>query len=293
MRRAFRMSAVICVCAGTIAGQPAGTLHRHVTGLAVRLPATWTAQDDTGAVVLVPPGADTTEVYVAVTQTGYSSADESQFVEALSAGFMQRGVQVVAAGERETFTAGARPASRYTWEMVDPAAQKRYVLRLYRSSAGSRAFVIVAMGPADVVRSCDANLRQVLAGMDFATPEISAGAPLADATPLAQQWLAKLRGRVVKQFISGGGAAGQKVLSLASDGTYSFRSSVAIAADVPGVSASATGRKATARRWHIAERNGRAFLQLVDENGETQLLSLTVDSRNWYLNGEKAFAVDQ
>ena len=304
MLRAVPIAAVLLLGAISVCAQPTGNttaaIHRHATGLGLRLPPEWTAQDDADAVLLLPPGvrlaamgADITGLFVAITQAGYTTVDEAGIVNGLSAGFMKRGGQLVRSGEREAFTAGSRTASLYTWEFVEPASQKQYGLRLYLSPSGSRAFVVAAIGPADVVRSRDAALRQILTGMDFEVPGIASGGPLADGTPLAQKWLAKLRGKTVKQFISGGGAAGQKVWLLGDDGKYTFRSSVAIAADVAGVSASATGRKSASGRWHIGETNGRAFLQLVGENGESQLLSLTMDDRNWYLNGDKAFAVDQ
>src|SRR5437879_4784873 len=105
MLRALRMSAALWLWVNTAASQPSGAVHRHVTGLSVRLPLNWSARDNTEAVVLLPPGADTkAEVYMAVTQTGYSSAEEGQFLEAISAGFLRRGTQPVA--EREPFEAG-------------------------------------------------------------------------------------------------------------------------------------------------------------------------------------------
>jgi hypothetical protein len=300
MLYAFRVSLTLLLWVSAIwaqsPGNAKGAVHRHVTGLGLRLPPSWSAQDQAEAVHIVPSGvdanADLTELYVAATQEGYSSVQEAQFVQALSAGFVGSGGKLVSSGDREIFTAGNRAASLYTWEVAD-ASQKQYLLRLYLSPEGSRAFVVVAAGPLDLVRSRDSALRQILTSMTFDAPAIAAGSALADGTPLAQKWLAKLRGKTVKQFISGGGAAGEKVLVLGSDGAYSFRGSVAIAADVPGVSVSSIGRKSTSGRWHIGESSGRAFLQLVNENGEQQLLSLTMDDRNWYLNGEKAFAVDQ
>src|SRR4051812_27849759 len=208
MLRAIRISCILFLWANSVAGQVTGVVHRHVTGLGVRLPLNWSVEDQPEAIILSPPGAGAAEIYVAVSQTGYSIADERQFVEQMSAGFMRRGAQLVRPVEREAFTAGARPAALHIWGVVGAATEKRYGLRMYLSSMGSRAFAIVAMGPADLVRSHDSELRQVLSGMDFAAYEMPAGAPLADGTPLAQQWLAKLRGKAVKQFISGGGAAG-------------------------------------------------------------------------------------
>ena len=103
---------------------------------------------------------------------------------------------------------------------------------LYLPSA-DRAFAVVALGETERVRSHVASLRQIASSLEHRTPRIATSGPLADNTQAAQLWLQKLRGKTVKQFISGAGTAGERVRVLAADGTYTYRSNVAIVADVP------------------------------------------------------------
>jgi hypothetical protein len=79
---------------------------------------------------------------------------------------------------------------------------------------------------------------------------------------------------------------------LNADGSYWFRSSSMVSIDVPGASASSTGGNGVQGRWRISEANGNVFLQVQLASGETRQYRITQDARNWYLNGEKAFAVD-
>jgi hypothetical protein len=270
---------------------------RSESALVLRLPGGWRAQDHVNGVLLMPPGvqidpssANNTEVYLAVTQQGYDPQEEVQFAEQISSAFLQNGVET--AGVRKETLPGSRGGSVYTWDLRDPASGRNISLQIHVLPAGSRVFGVLAFGESDRVRNNSAALKQIASTMTYAAPVVTPGGPLADDTPLAQRWLQKLRGKVVKQFIGGGGAAGQKTLHLRSDGTWTYRSSVAIAADVPGVSASSTSRNAASGRWRIHERNGHVVLQLTTDSGESELLTLTDDGRQWYLNGDKAFAVD-
>jgi hypothetical protein len=294
--------AVTAVSAQTPASPAPATLHKNPAGLQLRLPAGWTATNNGEGILLLPQdvtfdpsGENIQELYVAGTETGYTTEQERQVVEQLSAGFLKGGMTVVRVRERQAFTAGRRNAAAYTWELREPGKPSLYAMTVYLAPAGSRVFVLLALGELDRVRSRDAVLRNVLAEMDHAAP--ATAGPLADSTPAAQQWLAKLRGKLVRQFIGGAGTAGERRWLLREDGTYQFRSSVAIAADIgpygeaPSASAGSTGRSANSGRWRIVDQNGKCFLQLVADNGETRLLSLVPGSPNWFLNGEKAFAV--
>jgi hypothetical protein len=267
--------------------------------LRLRLPQGWSAHEREKGILLVPPGAsidlsreDNTEAYFALVQTGFHPSEEAAFAKEVSAAFLQGGAQIVRGGTRQPLSASGRSGSLYAWDLRDPATRKAISFDMYIFPAGDRALAVVAIGETERVRSHVVSLRQIAGSLQHHAPRIAANAPLADNTQVAQFWLQKLRGKTIKQFIGGGGAVGQRVRQLAADGTYSYRSSVAIVAEVPGASASSTSRNANTGRWRIVDRNGLAFLQIVLNDGDTQLLSLTADRRFWYLNGEKAFAVD-
>ena len=57
-------------------------------------------------------------------------------------------------------------------------------------------------------------------------------------------------------------------------------------------SASSTGGHNAQGRWSIREAGGEVFLEVHYNSGETRQFRITQDTRNWYLNGEKAFAVN-
>ena len=269
------------------------------TGLSLRLPQGWSAQDQEQGVLLSPPGAsidlsreDNTEAYFALLQTQFQASEEATFAKQVSTAFLQGGAQITRGGTRQPLSASGRSGSLYAWDLRDPLTGKAMSFDIYIFPAGDRAFAVVALGETERVRSHSPSLRQIAGSLEHRTPPATAGGPLGDNTQAAQFWLQKLRGKVVKQFISGAGTAGERVRFLAADGTYTYRSNVAIVAEVPGASASALGRKATSGRWRVVDRNGDVFLQLVTTDGNTQLLSLTTAGRFWYLDGEKAFAID-
>jgi hypothetical protein len=115
---------------------------------------------------------------------------------------------------------------------------------------------------------------------------------LADNTPLAQQWLQKLRGKMIRQFYASQGMSSDKRHYLNADGTYSYRRNSMVAIDVPGASASSIGNNNSAGRWRIRDVGGQVMLEVHYNSGETGQFRITQDARNWYLDGEKAFAVE-
>jgi hypothetical protein len=217
-------------------------------------------------------------------------------------------------GDRESFQVRARAASSYTWEFRNPQTGKDTAARFYLVPQQSRIFVIVAAGEAQRIYNRDAQMRETAGTMELAAAAMAtrppapkqpavaaapaAGGPLADDTPAAQQWLQKLRGKVIKQFIGGGGMTGEKTRYLAPDGTYSMRGNSVVAIDVgpyggaPTASASSISKQSVTGRWKIRDVNGQIFLQITTNDGNTSMLRITRDNRYWYLNGDKAFAVD-
>lgn len=256
----------------------AASAHVHPKGFSIEPAVGWRAQDNDGGVMLIPAGAVANEeVYVATLQDGYSAAEEAKSVRELSQAFLQNGGQIRRAGEREAIGNGAA----YYWEIVEPRTRAVAGLKIYFAPVGTRAQVIVAYGMAQRVAGRDAELRGMLATMR-----------VGDSSALAEQWSRKLQGKMIRQFHAYSGMSSDKRHMLNADGSYWFRSSSMVAIDVPGASASSTGRNGVQGRWRISEANGNVFLQVQLAGGETRQYRITQDARNWYLNGEKAFAVD-
>jgi hypothetical protein len=80
---------------------------------------------------------------------------------------------------------------------------------------------------------------------------------------------------------------------LNADGSYAFSSSSMVSVDVAGASGGSYGKDDQRGRWSIVERGGAPYLQILYISGESRLLAITADATNWYLNGEKAFAVER
>jgi hypothetical protein len=301
--------------------------HRHESGMEITLPASWMAEDNQQGTILLPPGGaintgsdENQEFYVAQMVDDYDPLEEESSIEKLSTAFVLSGAPMRRAGEREALQIRDRNVSVYTWEFTDPETATDLAVRFYIIPDQNRAFLLVAAGEMQRVYGKDSVLREAAASMTYRSSEVSdasmaanevkttpeakppqalkTGGPLADNTPIAQQWLQKLRGRVIRQFIGGGGVSGERSSYLAPDGTYTMRGSASMAVDVggygeaPDASASSVSRNTMSGRWYIRDRNGEPHLQITLNNGQILLLAITWDNRNWYLDGVKSFAVD-
>jgi hypothetical protein len=262
--------------------------HVHPKGFSVQPAAGWTARDNEQGVLLAPAGAADDEVYVAALQDGYSQAEEAKTVRELSQAFLQNVRDIRRNGERQAIGNGAA----YYWEMVDPQTGKVAGLKIYFVPRGTQANVIVAFGAAQRIQPRDQDLRQMLASMQTAAAQPMAAGALADSTAAAQQWLAKLKGKMIRQFHTYQGMSSDKRHYLNADGTYRFVSSSMVSVDVSGASGLSTGSNGEQGRWSIGEVGGQVYLKIQYRDGRTGQYRLTRDDRNWYMNGEKAFAVE-
>ncbi|MCA2969162.1 MAG: hypothetical protein INH43_11655 [Acidobacteriaceae bacterium] len=266
------------------AAAPAGgAAHRHASGFSVVPPAGWTAADKDQAILLQPPDGVADEVYMALVQEGYNAAEESAAVRQLSEMFLAKAANVRRSGDREAIPGGAA----YHWEVVHPETRQMAGLSIYVAPQGSRAHLVVAAGPVDRVRARQPLLGPVVQSIRYAAP------PAGATSPLTRQWEQKLRGKVVRQFWASQGMSSDKRHYLNADGTYAFESSSMVSVDVAGASGGSYGKDDRRGRWSIVERGGAPYLQILYNSGESRLLAITADATNWYLNGEKAFAVER
>src|ERR1051325_3734673 len=117
MGRSSLIAAVFVTLATSLAAQvPAvSQIHKHESGLRLRVPPNWAVQDDEQGMILLPPGVtydpgreQNPEVYFAATDPGFKASEERKFVEEVSHGFVGSGTVVIRSGERQVFTAGSR-----------------------------------------------------------------------------------------------------------------------------------------------------------------------------------------
>lgn len=264
-------------------GSATGPIHRHANGFSVQPPAGWSATDKDQGVLMKPPGAAAEEVYFALVQEGYTPQEEIASVRQLSEAFLKNTTSVRRAGDREAFSGG----SAYHWEVINPQTRQLVALSIYVVPNGSRANVIIAAGPAENVRAQQPALIPVAQSIRYQPP------PPGVMSGVTRPWDQKLRGKVVRQFWASQGMSSDKKHYLNADGSYAFWSSSMVSVDVPGASAGSFGKDNQRGRWSIIERAGAPYLQVTYNSGESKLFAITQDSTNWYLNGEKAFAVER
>jgi len=264
------------------APRPAGPAHRHASGFSVEPPPGWTAADKDQGILLQPPDAAADEAYFALLQEGYSAAEESAAVQQLSQAFLANAGAVRRSGDREPIAGGAA----YHWEVLNPQTRQFAALSIYVIASGSRAHLLVAAGPVERVRARQAMLVPVVQSIRYVPP------PPGALSPVTRAWDQKLRGKVVRQFWASQGMSTDKKHFLNADGSYAFSSSSMVSVDVAGASGGSYGKDNLRGRWSLIERAGAPYLQVIYTNGESRLFAITQDSTNWYLNGEKAFAID-
>ncbi len=273
-----------------------GTVYRHALGVSLRLAPGWTGTDNPNGIILLPAGArfeagrnDNPELYIAIVKEGHSPAEEAQLVQGLSESFTRGTGNVQRSGVREAMSFGPRQGAVYRWDIRDPQLRRNVAFDIFGASEGGRYFAFISVGTAELVRPREAEVRQMLASMTFEVPKAG---PLSDATPLAQQWLQKLKGRMIRQMYAYSGMSSDKYHYINADGSYVYKSSSMVSVDVAGASGMSSGGNANRGRWKIRDVSGQVFLEVQYLSGETKMMRITQDERNWYLNGEKAFAVD-
>jgi hypothetical protein len=274
---------------------PDGQVVQSSLGYTFRIPPGWTSTETPEGVMLLPGGVtfnpnrnDNPEVYLGLLRSDYDAAGEAQAVRQLSAGFARNGG---AGGQRQATTFGTRQGAIYRWELRDPQGRIS-AFDVFLVPEGRRAFILIAAGEKARVRAQDASVRQIVSTVAFTAPRLEAGGPLADSTPLAQRWLARLRGKAVRQFWASQGMSSEKKHWLNADGTYAYNSSSMVSIDVAGASALSTGGDDSRGRWRIRDLGGEVFLEVTYNNGTVSRMPITEVSPNWLLNGEKAFIVD-
>lgn len=266
----------------------------HSSGYSLPLPAGWTAQEQPDGALLLPPGAtfnpnsqNNAEAYIITAREGYDPQEEASVVAQLSNAVAQSGGS---GGQRQPARFGNRSGSIYRWDMRNPSTGQPVGFDIYLASEASAAYILIAVGEPARIRTHEATLRSVLSGA--APPKAPPAGVLSDNTPLAQRWLAKLRGKRVRQFWASQGMSSDKSHYLNADGTYRLQSSSMVAVDVPGASASSIGRGNETGRWYIRDVGGRVVLEVRYTNGTSTQMRIHEEAPNWFLNGEKAFAVD-
>ena len=145
-------------------------------------------------------------------------------------------------------------------------------------------------------------LEQLAASVRFSTP--AAGRPpsgqAAPARPaesgLTRAWTELLSGMMLRFLSSSGDSSGgtsaSRTLHLCSDGSFGYRGSSLVTADVPGVSGFAGDRDQATGRWRLeSPTQTTVVLVLAVDGGGTQRVQVGYDGSRTFVDGERWFRV--
>jgi hypothetical protein len=139
--------------------------------------------------------------------------------------------------------------------------------------------------------------REISPRSDSSDPDRGPSAAAGERSPLAQQWMQHLGGKRVTFISRGGGSGGgwqqRADYFLCSNGTFYYRESSSVAAEVPGVIGHAGGRDSGQGTWRVAERAGRAFVEYRLTDGTTGVAELEFREGGTYVDGTRAYVTDQ
>lgn len=152
---------------------------------------------------------------------------------------------------------------------------------------------------ATVAASVASGAGAMSASGDVARQNASPSAPA--ITPLVQEWMNHLGGRKVTYIDSyndgsGGGFSDRWEAYICSDGSFHFRSSSSMSADVGGVFGNSSGSDSFSGRWRIIEHSGQAVLQYQQEHEvgteQGQWVALGYQNGATYFDGTRVYVTD-
>lgn len=284
--------------------QSADRAVQHSSGLRLKLAEGWTAVSRDAGYLLVPPGGaqptgaeKNEDTYFAGMQEGADANLEAQLVKNLRETFVKAAEGGKTQERKDAFAAGTRAGTRYQWDLEDGKTRQRYLFTLYLVPNGTRMLFALGFSKAAEGATRDAAVRAMAESLAVDAVAVKAAlgpsGALSDGSAQAAPWVAKLKGKVVRQFHNYSGMSSEKWYYLNADGTYEYRSTSMVSVEVPGASGMSAGSNDNTGWWQVKVVNGELFLAVRYRNGKTDLMPITQDAKNWFLNGQKAFAVDR
>lgn len=135
-------------------------------------------------------------------------------------------------------------------------------------------------------------------GVPAPSPAPGGVASQREDTPLLNEWLGHLRGKrltYMDSYASGGGSGGYSdrwEADLCSDGTFIYRSSSMVSADVGGVGGYSAGSGGARGIWRLVEQRGQAVLQYRMDDGTEDQALLTYRDGKTYFGDQRVFVTE-
>lgn len=314
MSAASKITLFFCLlfvsCIGSAQIRPAGaTTHRtftHPKGFSFQHPADWRAEGNAEFVQLLPPGLtaeDQTENIRILTETAPVEASDPRFTAELDQLAAQLpGFSKISA--TQTYKTQSGSGVRTIWAGTNQTTRQQIQLRLYATTLNGLAIVLFAAGLPNKLDAHEAILRDIATSITKPSAPATANAQKTtpatnDRSPLAQQWLQRLRGKkltMLSSYNSGGGGGGMSSkaeIYLHADGSFQGRSESSVSIYVPGASGGSSGVQKAAGTWRIYTKDGQALLEMKYETGQIETNSLQANGEQTFINGKRWFVTEQ
>ncbi|MFN7927593.1 MAG: hypothetical protein U0Y68_06550 [Blastocatellia bacterium] len=285
---------------------PANKTFTHPKGYSLQHPADWRVESNAEFAQLLPPGLtaeDQTENIRVLTEAVPVDAADPRFTAELD----QLAAQLPGfskLGTTQNYKTKSGTGVRALWAGMNQTTGQRVQLRLYATTLNGLAIVLFAAGLPNKLEAHEMILRDIAASIALPaavsnTPQRSTPPAANDRSPLAQQWLQRLRGKkltMLSSYNSGGGGGGMSSkteIYLNADGSFLGRSESSVSVYVPGANGGSSGMQKAVGTWRIYAKDGQALLEIKYENGQIETNALQANGEQTFINGKRWFVTEQ
>ena len=257
---------------------------------------------------LLPPGLtaeDQTENFRLLTEAVPVDAADPRFTAELD----QLAAQIPGfskVGTTQSYKTRSGVGVRGTWAGTNVQTRQAIQIRMYATTVNGLAIVLFAAGQTGKLDVREIALRDIALSVAATTATSAQSAPSSgpqtsantDRSPIAQQWLQRLRGKKLTKMSSyssgsSGGMSSKTEIYLQPDGRFQGRSESSVAIYVEGANGSSGGVQKAAGTWRIYAKEGRAILETKYENGQIESSFLEDRNGQTFINGKRVFVTEQ
>ena len=286
---------------------PARKTFNHPKGFSFQYPADWRVESTAEFAQLLPPGLtaeDQTENFRLLTEAVPVDAADPRFTAELD----QLAAQIPGfskVGTTQSYKTRSGVGVRGTWAGTNVQTRQAIQIRMYATTVNGLAIVLFAAGQTGKLDAREIALRDIALSVAAATATSAQSAPSGpqtpaniDRSPIAQQWLQRLRGKKLTKMSSyssgsSGGMSSKTEIYLHANSSFQGRSESSVSIYVEGANGSSGGVQKAAGTWRIYVKDGRAILEMKYENGQTESSLLEDRNGQTFINGKRVFVTEQ
>ncbi len=278
----------------------------HPQGFSFEHPADWKIESNDEAAQILPPGLtadDQTENFRLLTIAAPIEVTDPRFAAEMD----QLAAQIpgfTKIGTTQSYKTKNGNGLRGVWAGKNLTTNQPVQMRMYATTLSGKAVVLFAAGTLTKLDAREATLREIAASVAPATTAVNRASPATpsannDRSPLAQQWMQKLRGKKLVQMSSynsgggGGGYSSKTEIYINANNTFQARSESSVSVYVPGANGGSGGTKKAAGTWRIYVNGSQALLEMKYENGQIETNALQANGEQTFINGKRWFVTEQ